>query len=95
MAARVDSGVVGRKAVKGMARFETASHRGIYWAIALSIAAVFALDLQTRIGVVTWLLYLIPLMLCFFVWRPGLPLAVAAVSSVLLVIDYLDRKSVV
>ncbi len=71
-----------------MTRFEAATHPGIYWAIALSIAVVFVVDLQTPIGVATWMLYLIPVMLCFFVWRPWVPLAVAGVSTLLLVIDY-------
>src|SRR5690349_7876861 len=71
-----------------MNRFETASHPGIYWAIAISVGVVFLIDIQTRIGVATWMLYLIPLLLCFLVSRPWLPILVAAVSTLLIVADW-------
>ena len=71
-----------------MNRFESTTHPGVYWAIAISIAAVFAIDLQTRIGVATWILYLIPLILCFKVTKPWLPVVVAGISTVFIVIDW-------
>jgi signal transduction histidine kinase/CheY-like chemotaxis protein len=71
-----------------MNRFETASHPGIYWAIAISVGAVFLIDIQTRIGVATWMLYLIPLLLCFMVSKPWLPILVAATSTLLIVADW-------
>ena len=71
-----------------MNRFESASHPGIYWAIAISVVAVFLIDIQTRIGVATWMLYLIPLLLCFLVWKPWLPILVAAVATLLIVADW-------
>jgi CheY-like chemotaxis protein/signal transduction histidine kinase len=71
-----------------MNRFETAPHPGIYWAIAISVVAVFLIDMQTRIGVATWMLYLIPLLLCFLVWKPWLPILVASVATLLIVADW-------
>ena len=71
-----------------MNRFESATHPAMYWAIGISIAVVFIVDIQTPIGVATWILYLVPLMLCFRVSQPWLPAVVAAVSTVLLVVDW-------
>src|SRR5690606_18967232 len=41
-----------------------------------------------RIGVATWLFYLIPLGSCIFLTRPGASLLVAGLSTLLIVIDY-------
>ncbi|MEO8064148.1 MAG: response regulator [Pseudomonadota bacterium] len=71
-----------------MNRFESATHPGMFWAIGLSILTVFAIDLQTPIGVATWILYLVPLILCFRVSKPWLPALVASICTVLLVIDW-------
>ena len=71
-----------------MNRFETTTHPAIYWAIAISVVAVFAIDLQTRIGIATWILYLIPLMLCFKVSKPWLPVVIAGICTVFIVIDW-------
>ncbi len=71
-----------------MNRFARATHPAYYWAIALSVAMVFVLDIQTRIGVATWVLYVIPLVLCFRVNTPWLPLAIAPLCTVLVVVDW-------
>ncbi len=71
-----------------MNRFETAAHPVIYWLIALSVATVFIIDVRTPIGVATWLLYLLPLLMCFLAPKPWLPLLVALVSSGLIVADW-------
>jgi hypothetical protein len=71
-----------------MNRFESTTHPAIYWAIAISVVAVFAIDLQTRIGIATWILYLIPLMLCFKVSKPWLPGVIAGICTVFIVIDW-------
>ncbi|WP_129775344.1 response regulator [Peristeroidobacter soli] len=70
-------------------RFEKETHDGWYVFIAASMLAIFAVDLQTRIGIATWLFYLIPLGACIFLTRPGAPLLVAALSTVLIVVDYI------
>lgn len=69
-------------------RFEKETHDGWYVFIAASLLAIFVVDLQTRIGVATWLFYLIPLGACIFLTRPGAPIAVAALSTVLIAVDY-------
>jgi CheY-like chemotaxis protein/signal transduction histidine kinase len=71
-----------------MKRFETAAHPVIYWLIAMSIATVFVIDVRTPIGVTTWLLYLLPILMCFLAPKPWLPLLVALVSSGLIVADW-------
>ncbi|MBM0108102.1 response regulator [Steroidobacter sp. S1-65] len=70
-------------------RFEKETHDGWYVFIAASMLAIFVVDLQTRIGVATWLFYLIPLGASIFLTRPGAPLLVAGLSTVLIVVDYL------
>ena len=70
-------------------RFEKETHDGWYVFIAASMLAIFVVDLQTRIGVATWLFYLIPLGACIFLARPGAPLAVAGLSTLLIMIDFM------
>jgi CheY-like chemotaxis protein len=69
-------------------RFEKETHDGWYLFIAASMLAIFVVDLQTRIGVATWLFYLIPLGSCIFLTRPGAPVLIAALSTILIAIDY-------
>jgi CheY-like chemotaxis protein/signal transduction histidine kinase len=71
-----------------MKRFMSATHPGVYWAIAISIAVVFVIDINTRIGVATWMLYLVPLMICFRASQPWLPILIASICTVLLVVDW-------
>src|SRR5687768_16150153 len=70
-------------------RFEKETHDGWYVFIAASMLAIFVVDLQTVVGIATWLFYLIPLGACIFLTRPGAPLVVALLASILTVIDYL------
>ncbi|HEY0681285.1 MAG TPA: response regulator [Steroidobacter sp.] len=69
-------------------RFEKETHDGWYVFIAASMLAIFVVDLQTRVGVATWLFYLIPLGACIFLTRPGAPLLVAGLSTLLIVVDF-------
>ena len=71
-----------------MNRFTNKTHPAMYWAIGISIAVVFIIDMQTPIGVATWILYLVPLMLCFRVSEAWIPAVVATVCTVLLVVDW-------
>jgi CheY-like chemotaxis protein/signal transduction histidine kinase len=71
-----------------MKRFESATHPGMYWAIAIAIVAVFLIDISTRIGVATWILYVVPLVMCFRVTQPWLPLLVAVVANTLMIADW-------
>jgi CheY-like chemotaxis protein/signal transduction histidine kinase len=72
----------------GTSRYESGTHPLLYWLIALALAVVFAIDSQTRIGIATWLLYLVPLVLCFLMRAPVLPLIVATVATGLIVLDW-------
>ena len=56
--------------------------------IVLSTAAVFAIDVVTVGGISDWVLYLVPMILTLFTWRPSIPLLAAAVSSSLAVLGY-------
>src|SRR5687768_10888720 len=71
-----------------MNRFQTAQHPVIYWLIALSVAVIFIIDMRTPIGVTTWIFYLLPLLMCFLLPKPWLPLLVAAAASALIVADW-------
>src|ERR1044072_3929071 len=71
-----------------MNRFEPAPPPVIYWLIALTVAVIFTIDVRTPIGVATWLLYLLPILMCFLVPKPWLPLLLAAVSTALIVVDW-------
>ncbi|MEW6100387.1 MAG: response regulator [Pseudomonadota bacterium] len=61
-------------------------HLLVHLLIVAGVFATFAVDAVTPVGLSYWVLYLIPLGLCL--WQPhaGLPYAVAAVSTVLLVV---------
>jgi CheY-like chemotaxis protein len=69
-------------------RFQKPTHVGWYLFIVLSTAAVFVLDLQTRVGVATWLFYLVPLGACWFVSQPSVPLWMALTATLLIAIDF-------
>jgi len=69
-------------------RFEKETHDGWYVFIAASMLAIFAIDLQTKVGIATWLFYLVPLGACVFLARPNAPLIVGLLSTLLIVIDY-------
>ncbi len=69
-------------------RFEKRTHPGSYVFIALSTFTVFVVDLQTIVGVATWLFYLVPLGACLFVTRPAVPLQVALIATALIFADY-------
>jgi CheY-like chemotaxis protein len=69
-------------------RFEKETHDGWYVFIAAALLAIFVVDLQTMVGVATWLFYLIPLGACVFVTRPAAPLVVALIATILIAIDY-------
>src|SRR5690348_2159217 len=71
-----------------MNRFETSEHPVFYWLIAASVAVVFFIDLRTPIGIVTWVLYLLPILMCFLVPKTWLPLLLAALSTVLIIADW-------
>ncbi len=71
-----------------MNRFRSTTHPAMYWAITVAVLTVFAIDVNTRIGVTTWILYMVPLVMCFRVSQPWLPILVALTSSILIVVDW-------
>jgi CheY-like chemotaxis protein len=73
-----------------MKRFEkTKTSPYFQAAIGLTTLAVFGADLISPLGFTVWILYLVPIALCLYEWRPKLPLLVAALVSGLVVLGYL------
>jgi PAS domain S-box-containing protein len=52
------------------------------------LASVFALDAVTALGVGVWLLYAVPVLLAFLSERPGMPLVIASVASLLIAVGF-------
>jgi CheY-like chemotaxis protein len=73
-----------------MKRIERQASPLLELGILLTAGAVFWGDLVTTLGRTMWVLYLIPLSLSLFVWRPRIPLLTAAACTVLMVIGYLQ-----
>lgn len=63
-----------------------ASSLPVYLLIGLITAAIFAVDLVTRLGVAEWVLYLLPVALSMLQPRLVVPLVVAAIATVLVVV---------
>lgn len=72
-----------------MKRFENKTTPAIYAAVLLSIGAVFAADYYARLGIAVFILYMVPMVLMLFTWRPAAPFVVALATSVLIVGDSL------
>ncbi len=60
----------------------------LYSALAILVAAPFAADLLLPLGMAVWLIYVLAMVLAFFVNRPFVPLALAAIIVVLLIVGY-------
>jgi hypothetical protein len=60
----------------------------LYAAIALCLAGVFVADLLTPLGVTLWVVYLVPIVLSLFVWRPVTPLLIAGLATLLTASGY-------
>ncbi len=72
-----------------MKRFEqTKSSPVLEVAVWAGVLGVFAADLAVPLGIAVWILYLVPLALTLYEWRPRLPLLVAAGETALLVAGY-------
>jgi signal transduction histidine kinase/DNA-binding response OmpR family regulator len=56
--------------------------------VALACAAAFLADLLTPLGVAVWIFYLVPLVLTLFGSRANLPIAIAAVCTVLIALGF-------
>ena len=60
----------------------------MYFGIITLLVLVFVADWQTPLGIAVWIFYVAPIGLCLLTSRPNLPLAVAALSSIGLVLGY-------
>jgi signal transduction histidine kinase/DNA-binding response OmpR family regulator len=61
----------------------------VYLVLAVCLAGVFIADVETRLGIAVWVVYLVPVMISLFAWRPFVPVVVAAAAIVLAFIGYL------
>ena len=57
--------------------------------IVVALTVIFVIDLQTPIGVGVWMFFAVPLGATYFTNRPTLPYLVAAVATVLIVLDFM------
>ncbi len=69
-----------------MRRFARTESAVLRAAIVAAMVAVFMIDAFTPLGVVEWIFYLAPVALSLFLWRPAMPLLVAAVATFLIVV---------
>ncbi|MDR5857152.1 response regulator [Caballeronia sp. LZ062] len=60
----------------------------IYFAIAISLAVVFAIDLLMPMRVAIWVFYVLPVVLCMWIDRPAVPVVTAGAASVLMIVGY-------
>ncbi|HLA63001.1 MAG TPA: histidine kinase dimerization/phospho-acceptor domain-containing protein, partial [Rhodothermales bacterium] len=67
-----------------MTRYEQKSPPALAFAIVATIVGVFLADLYTPLGVAVWVLYLIPVALSLFSWRPTVPLLIAGIVTALM-----------
>jgi signal transduction histidine kinase len=64
----------------------------IYTAIVLSMLAVLVADFYTPLGIVVWVAYLVPVALSLGLWRAEAPLAIATVSTILMIITFITDE---
>jgi CheY-like chemotaxis protein/signal transduction histidine kinase len=72
-----------------MLALDRAKDNRLVVAIALMMAGILWLDLQTRLGLAEWILYLMPVGLCLRQRSAALPVYVTLVSSMLTVVGFL------
>jgi signal transduction histidine kinase/DNA-binding response OmpR family regulator len=61
----------------------------LYFAIAMLLLIVFAVDWLTPLRVAIWVFYMLPVALCMWVDRPNMPFITAGVASVLMFTGYI------
>ena len=72
--------------IRSQRRFQ--DQPALYAAIAVLVAAVFAVDLATYLGLADWVLYFVAVALAMLAPRPAVPIAVAVTCAVLLGTGY-------
>jgi predicted CDP-diglyceride synthetase/phosphatidate cytidylyltransferase len=60
----------------------------LYFAIAILLVIVFAVDCLTPLRVAIWVFYVLPVVLCLWADRPAVPLATAGIATVLMIAGY-------
>ncbi|MDR5838147.1 response regulator [Caballeronia sp. LZ034LL] len=60
----------------------------IYFAIGITLAVVFAIDVLTPMRVAIWVFYMLPVVMCVWVDRPSVPIVTAVASSALMIAGY-------
>jgi signal transduction histidine kinase/DNA-binding response OmpR family regulator len=61
--------------------------------IAISMLAVLIADLFTPLGIVVWVIYLVPVSLSLGLWRPQAPLWIATASTILMVFTFMTDEA--
>ena len=71
-----------------MTRIDHKSNPAIYLSIVVTMACVLIGDYHTPRGIAVWVLYMIPVGLSLFTWRPQVPIAVALVATALIILTF-------
>jgi PAS domain S-box-containing protein len=56
--------------------------------VVVGVVGVLLLDLLTPLGIVAWILYLVPLSVSLYLWRPATPILVATAGTIGVIIGY-------
>src|SRR5690606_3776359 len=60
----------------------------LHAAIVVTILLVAVLDVFTPLGVAVWVLYLVPVTISLWVWRPAVPLIVALAATIFMIVMF-------
>jgi len=71
-----------------MTRFDSKTSRILTISIVLSTLATFIADHFSPLGIAIYMIYMVPLALTFFTWRPSAPYLAAAVATILIMVDF-------
>ncbi|MES2476303.1 MAG: response regulator [Verrucomicrobiota bacterium] len=80
--------------MESMTRFEVKTPPIIVAGVLCSIAAIFVADYFLPLGVAVFMLYMVPVALTFFSWRPAAPLWIASICTLLTVLDFINAANV-
>jgi hypothetical protein len=75
-----------------MTRFEEKTPPLIVVSVLSSVAAIYLTDFLLPLGVAVFVLYMVPVALTFFSWRPTAPLWVAGICTLLTILDFLTAS---
>ncbi len=72
-----------------MFRFEEKTPPLIVAGVLTTVAAIYVADFFLPLGVAVFVLYMVPVSLTFFAWRPAAPLWIAGICTLLTILDFL------